>query len=74
MVAKRPLVQDQGDIRELRDTDTLVGAGGVTGVPFYLPAGTTFLVPQYQQVLFNEPIELAANALLDLEGILAEVT
>lgn len=73
MVAKRPLVQDQGDIRELRDSDTLVGAGS-TGVPFYLPTGTTFLVPQYQQVLFNEPIELAANALLDLEGILAEVT
>lgn len=74
MAAKRPLVSDQGDIRELRDSDTLVGVGGGSvGVPFFMPAGTTFSVPLYQQVLFTGSIELDDNALIDLEGILAEV-
>lgn len=73
MAAKRPLVSDQGDIRELRDSDTLVGVGGGAGVPFFMPAGTTFSVPLYQQVLFTGSIELDDNALIDLEGILAEV-
>ena len=39
--------------------------------PYYTE--TTFLAPEFKQVLFSEPIELAGDAVLDVEGLLIEV-
>lgn len=48
------------------------GGSGQAATPYYVPAGETFTVPQYAQVLFSVP--MVVDGALDLEGILVEVT
>lgn len=40
-------------------------------VPYYIPAGDTFTVPEFKQALFNEPID--NEGVLDVDGLLIEV-
>lgn len=43
-------------------------------VPYFIPAGRTYTVPQYGQALFTIPIELGAGASIELDGVLEEVS
>ncbi len=48
--------------------------GGSSFVPFYIPDGQQFSVPQYQQALFTLPIEIGAGSGIELAGALEEVS
>ena len=48
-------------------------SGGGASVPTRIAAGVTFSVPLDTQSLFTIPIELLANAVLDVSGYLVEV-
>lgn len=69
MAERRALVIVDGEVRELSDVDTLIGAGSV---PTYVAAGKSFKVPADTQALFTEEIELDGD--LDLDGVLVEVS
>lgn len=49
----------------------VVSTGGA--VPYYVPEDTVYVVPLHMQALFTVPIELAEGAIIELDGILAEV-
>lgn len=42
-------------------------------VPFFIPDGQVFTVPQYQQALYSQEITLDGTGMIVLEGILIEV-
>lgn len=42
-------------------------------VPYKIPAGGRFTVPQYAQATFRLPIDIEAGSALDVEGVLMEV-
>lgn len=43
-------------------------------VPYYVADDTTFTVREFDQALFTIPIDLGAGAILDLSGMLVEVS
>lgn len=72
MAERRALVIVGGEVQELSDVDTLIGASGGGSVPTYVAAGKSFKVPADTQALFTEEIELDGD--LDLDGVLVEVS
>lgn len=70
MAVRRPLTLIEGRIKELPQGDTIVSGGFV---PYEVPSGVTFVVPDQQQALFTLPIELLGTAILEVNGALVEV-
>mgnify|MGYP003345703204 CR=1 FL=1 len=56
------------------DTDADTGVTTISanaGIPYYIPTGTTYTVPEYQQALYTLPID--CDGLLVVDGALVEV-
>jgi hypothetical protein len=55
-------------------TVTISATGGYSGVPYFIPAGDTFTVPDNIQALFHLPIDLEdETASIVVDGALVEV-
>lgn len=53
--------------------DEMAAAAANSVVPYFVPDGETYSVPQYKQALFTLPIELGVGSSIDLSGSLVEV-
>ena len=73
---RRSLFQSNRFTRSQAETllllaDWLAPTSGM--VPYVLPAGETFTVPENKQALFSHPIDIGAGAAMVVDGVLIEV-